>query len=83
MGFDNKANIDKIKQGLETTRNINPDRYNKLKKIYEDCAAAGSNFLLIYLIIHYIDKIRLVRKVIKVLCKFGRSNFKGYKKYIQ
>lgn len=40
MGFDNKANIDKIKQGLETTRNINPDRYNKLKKIYEDCAAA-------------------------------------------
>lgn len=42
MGIDNKVNLNKIMNSIEHIKKYNSERYEKLKRVYEDCAAAGN-----------------------------------------
>lgn len=42
MGTDNKMNLEKILKSIDHIKNFNMQRYEKMKKIYEDCSSAGT-----------------------------------------
>lgn len=41
MSTDNKMNLEKILKSIDHIKNFNVGRYERMKKIYEDCSAAG------------------------------------------